>query len=1275
MNANDKHALLAKKVLLAVVAASVMGSFGVSAEAADQSTTTVLAQEQNNGNSNGDFSNGAEQKVENATYDKIIVRNKTKVTLTDSTITGRKEEHHDPEDSDGSYHGGLTHADVAAQIQNEGTQLIAKDVKFTGEVSADSGSKVQITGGSVKAGNYYYKDGTTESLATEIGARDRGIITLDNVDIQSNLGAFDGGEIHVSNSNVNAKYSIYAEGDDTKITLNSPNGTINVGELGIEADNGANITINGGNVNTSYLIADGNFNSDKDNTNTVITLNGSKNDIYTVTKDIDAENGGTIQITGGTVNAKNIIFADGEKSAITLNSTNGTINVGELGIEADNGASITVNGGNVNTSYLIADGNFNSDKDNTNTVITLNGSKNDTYTVTKGIAATNGGTIQITGGTLKADNLKNIMYGFKVPDEDKTYNTADNSIILSDKGSISTMSDQIYKNAASATQKESGEITNTGIDFKGGSLIINDAKYTQAYTNSAQAELKKQGGTKLTMTGTLVKEDTGDVIKDITVDDASQKYGSDTELDKVTAKADHNLLVGSKDNNLANKDIDGISVKQQVENGFAVGKLDLGDGYGVIITNGKEVTLGGSAGGSIITVGGKDQEVKVVVGTDKAGTKDSTGTLTIGNGAATSDTSYTLNGTVAVNKDSTLNSKGQTTITKGLQVNDGTVNVQKGMLNTTDLTVTGVSNVLGTVKADTVNVKGATLTIGNKDNAGNVTVEKANLQGGTLFLDPAWKDKGTINDASGFAVKTITDADGAYIVGQNAVLSLGADLDAAKQVFAKTRETWGKDDITSAAYIASSINMKNGSLTVDGSLTQNPAAVAANGSVHFADHSLLMVDGDKTKSTAAITGVTDVKVADSAKLYIDNAKKNTTYQIIDGSKDGWKADNVISNNKLLKFNVTDTGKNTYDVTSYSNSVKDVYGNTLLTGNVYDAALEAGGVAADFVNNASDDHYNVNDTAKISALNSAAAMSELAGIDHSMYAASNLFTDAVADHMSLASQKDHDSDIWAKYIHSKENMDGLAIAGTGSKYDTTYNGVVVGADLHKQGKATIGAALSYIDGSVEGNTLAASTKNDTTYYGASIYGSMQNDDSAIIGDISYLHGKNDITQYNSGMTLTASPKSDAFSVGVRAEKSIKAGAGKFVPYAGVRYMRLSTGNYTNSIGMHYDADDMNLWLLPVGMKYSTDIKNGSWTIRPVAEVGYVWNLGDRDATQTVGFGSASDRFGYDVTDTGYYLGRLVIEAQKGNMTYGVGYEYQKGDSVKANTWMANVNWKF
>ena len=390
-----------------------------------------------------------------------------------------------------------------------------------------------------------------------------------------------------------------------------------------------------------------------------------------------------------------------------------------------------------------------------------------------------------------------------------------------------------------------------------------------------------------------------------------------------------------------------------------------------------------------------------------------------------------------------------------------------------------------------------------------------------------------------------------------------------------------------------------GSITVDGSLTTAPTTVPANGSVKFADNSMLMVNASKISDIqAAITGVATADISANSKLYIDNAEKDKTYKIIDGTVANWNVDNILSNNKLLKFTV-DTDANT--VTTTSRSVKAAYGDAVIAGDVYDAAVRAGGVAADFVAKAADEHVNADTATQVSAFNSAAALSELAGVEHGTYAASNLFTDAISEHMSLTNEKDHDSDIWAKYIHSKENIDGLAVVGADSKYDVNYNGIVVGADLYKNGKATIGAALSYVDGSVKGNTLAARTENDATYYGVSIYGGIQNEDSAVICDISYLHGKNDITQRNSGTTLTADAKSDAFSIGVRAEKSLKAGVGKFVPYAGIRYMHLGTGNYNNSIGMSYDGDDMNLWLLPVGVKYSADVKAGSWTIRPIAEI--------------------------------------------------------------------------
>lgn len=1093
-------------------------------------------------------------------------------------------------------------------------------------------------------------------------------------------------EEHQDDQEPNVAFADIAADVSNGSTLNATNVDFTGG---IEASGGSKIILNGGSVTA------GNFydKAYKPLYSTEISADGSGSSVelnkVKIDSNLGAFDGGVLTVNDSNVNADAAIWAKG--GTINLISTDGKATytvVGEDGIEAEDGAAININGGKVKTSYLVANANTTItvknadvkaseiiDVDGENASITFEGTEKNVYTVNKGIVAENGGKIYINGGTLQDNNLKSKMYGVAT-EEGNTLNTDNKGIVLNKNGVISTMSDQIYANAASANQKESGAITNEGIDFKGGSLILNDAKYTQSYTDSAQAELKKQGATKLTMSGELVKEETGEVKTEISVGEAAEKFGSDTELDKVTAKAENNLLVGSNDSSLAGKDIAGVNVKDQVENGFAVGKLDLGAGSnGVVITNDKEVTLGGSQGGSVITVDGKDANVKVVVGTDEAGTAKTAGKLNIGNALATENTNYKLNGEIVVNKDSHLNINGQTEITDSVSLNDANINVNKGALKTADLNVAGNNQLLGAVNADKLNaVAGASLAIGNNSGAGKLTVETADLNGSMIFLDPVWNVSTGIEGASGLAVKDVTSGlNGAYVAGQNSKLSFGADLAAADAAFSRSGETWSKTGVTAGAYVDSTVDVTNGSITVDGSLTAAPTAVPANGSVKFADNSMLMVNASKISDTqAAITGVATADISANSKLYIDNAEKDKTYKIIDGTVANWNVDNILSNNKLLKFTV-DTDANT--VTTTSQSVKAAYGDAVIAGDVYDAAVLAGGVAADFVAKAADEHVNADTATQVSAFNSAAALSELAGVEYGTYAASNLFTDAISEHMSLTNEKDHDSDIWAKYIHSKENVDGLAVAGAESKYDVTYNGIVVGADLYKNGKATVGAALSYVDGSVKGNTPAARTENDATYYGASIYGGIQNEDSAVIGDISYLHGKNDITQRNSGTTLTADAKSDVFSIGVRAEKSLKAGVGKFVPYAGIRYMHLGTGNYNNSIGMSYDGDDMNLWLLPVGVQYSTDVKSGDWTIRPIAEVGYVWNMGDRDATQTVSLNGASNGFGYDVADNGSYISRFVVEAEKANVTYGLGYEYQKGDSVKANKWMANVNWSF
>lgn len=455
---------------------------------------------------------------------------------------------------------------------------------------------------------------------------------------------------------------------------------------------------------------------------------------------------------------------------------------------------------------------------------------------------------------------------------------------------------------------------------------------------------------------------------------------------------------------------------------------------------------------------------------------------------------------------------------------------------------------------------------------------------------------------------------------------------------------------------------ENATLNINSTITVAKAVI--NGDV--------VIDTDKVTG-AAITANKSATLSSSSNIILANVETGDvlTTKLFDGTASNVKELNskAVSQMKTdnLMLNVTtEDGKIVIGVADASKALPDVVLGGIVT------SLTANRIHNDFF----DDVLKSGDAAKASeALNSVANMGELAGVNHGTYSMSNQMTDAVADHLSIATHVEQDNDIWAHYIHNKEDIDGMDFGGVDGSYEAQYNGIVIGSDLYKNGKTTAGIALSYADGNINGSNFASSTKNEAEYYGASLYGRIDNGNSAILGDISYMHSDNDITQNNSAHEITASADADAFSIGIRAEQAYEAGAGKFVPYAGIRYMHLGAGDYSNSLGMEYNADDQNLWLLPVGVTYSAEVQSGDWTVKPIAEVGYVWTMGDRDTDQTVSLNGASDTFGFETADSGSFIGRLGIEAEKADVTYGLSYEYQKGDTVKANKWMVNLTYSF
>lgn len=1042
-----------------------------------------------------------------------------------------------------------------------------------------------------------------------------------------------------------------------------------------------------------------------------------------VTGDVMAEyDGAEVEITGGTFTEVEYYEYDDGHNSLIVGSDGKFVTDGYTEVHAEKGGKVTINKAVLNTG-VSAFGNdsvvkvYNSSISTKGSIfaaaggqIYLNGDANTVYSLggedvfmalTGSEDGENGdGLIEINGGTLKAENLRYLVgkddsNHWLAELKEDGYEITKGGIVLKGNGVIETKGDQIFEHGVDVSSDEavlnstSGAVTNDAISYEGGTLKLTDEKYSWNYVDSAKAALmnyQSNSATKIVMAGDLV---TDGEINEIDVDKATT-VGDDVELDKVTVNADKNLLVGSESTSLTDKEIDGVVVGDTVVNGFSAGKLNMAEGStGMVITNGKNVTLGGSVGGALITVNNVVKDVNVVVGTtdNVDDVTDNKGSFTIGNALATSNTEYKLTGSVTVNEDSALNVNGKTTVTKGVTLNSGAVNVGNGTLVNTNITANGNSTITGAAQVGTLTgAAGAVINIGNAEKAGNVTVKETALDGATVFLDPAWKDGVEIEGASKMAVAGTDNKvalDGNYVVGQNSVMSFGVDNnEKAQETFAKTGLTWGKDAITAGLYINGSVDLNGKAIVVNGSLEEVPAAAPANGTFTAAANSVVMVDGQKINGTeAAITGVTEanVDIKENSKLYINGAKKGEIYHVIDGvANKGWADENIISNNALLVF----TGKNAdnqFNVSGEYDKVANVYGTGAVEiASIVDKTLETkkeGDAAFDFFNAAANSNNNATKGAQIAAFNSVANMGELAGVNHGTYSMSNAMTDAVAHHLSLATHGEQDKDIWAHYIHNKEDVDGMDFGGVDGSYEAQYNGIVVGSDLYKNGKVTAGIALSYADGNINGSNIASSTKNDAEYYGASLYGRIDNGDSAILGDISYMHSDNDITQNNSGHEITASADADAFSIGIRAEQAYKAGAGKFVPYAGIRYMHLGAGDYSNSLGMEYNADDQNLWLLPVGVTYSAEVQSGDWTVKPIAEVGYVWTMGDRDTDQTVSLNGASDTFGFETADSGSFIGRLGIEAEKADVTYGLSYEYQKGDTVKANKWMANLTWSF
>lgn len=615
------------------------------------------------------------------------------------------------------------------------------------------------------------------------------------------------------------------------------------------------------------------------------------------------------------------------------------------------------------------------------------------------------------------------------------------------------------------------------------------------------------------------------------------------------------------------------------------------------------------------------------------GTKAEFKKMTMDNGSVLGVGSYGKVADVTVHQ---LNMKGNSTIA-----------IENGQLNSDQITM----------DKSTIDIAGVGTLIANKMTLNNTTLSLSGIQNkaATLALD---------------ADEDIQPLD----VTQNGVTVEVKDTLDMKGGMLQVND--GSKLITNQMKLAngSTVNVvgPGSSYTINGKenvMSGNAQiAVTGGGSVKLAEGAGIKAEAgtdNKVKTIITADDRSTVKLEKGSSLYIANAKKgdtvpdvSTAIQIGTEYK-GNDFDNIYGDSRRTIAKKGANGKYTFK----SNIDEISKGSPIF--NILKEADENEGKLTKFMDKALD--LGTTDAQANNALEHAAAIAEMAGVTHGTYGFAQDFSGMIADH------KGEGSGIWANYLRQDKKVDGFQVAGRKAKYDVKYNGFLIGSDLISDETSRTGIAFAYADGSHTEKDGVIGT-NDTKYYGGDVYHHFTAGGIQYKADIGFIKSDNDLEQTQLGTTIKGSVDGNAFFAGIRAEKEIALGASSLTPYAGLRYYRIHTGDFTDSLGMKHETENANLWNLPVGVEFRHEVKNGNWSLTPVAEIGYNFAMGDKDTKETVSLGNAADTFSFDIGESAF-LARLGVEAENSTWTLGGGYRYQKGSDTQSNQWYIQAGYRF
>lgn len=997
----------------------------------------------------------------------------------------------------------------------------------------------------------------------------------------------------------------------------------------------------------------------------ILTANNVNFNDKGTSNEVTTETGSTLIVNGGSITAPMRHFSADSGSTISTNGT--TITTGAWA----NNAAITLKNSKTSGTWLYAGNAFPEDE-------------NDKGDVAEGLPV---GSITIDGGTA---SVKNVLVQNK-----GQFNVTNGAVLDVTKDTSAT--DSAWEQPATGIMK-GGEIVvrawgpNTAQAEKGNSVSDPINKLDQVSTLAVNGATVKAN--KLTVEGKEAKDLNYSESAAFTAKNSTVELGSATLNSAKFYAENSQISIGDLHAENSQMSVKGdlkVSGRMEFYGGtFSADalqvKADKGDVQIIRFCDGAKAEVKEFSGdGVILDINTSDYDISKGQGAD----------VTIQQIALSNESEIQLEKGSLHSDTVKLDTKAQ------LFANNGTkAEIQKMTMDN------GSRLDVGSYDDDDMVVKeAADVTVHQLDMKGNSTIT---IENGKLNSDQITMDKSTI-DIAGVGTliankMTLNNTTLSLSGIQNEVTTLALDADEdiqpldvkqngvtveVKDTLAMNGSTLQVNDgsklITNQMKLAndSKVNVvgPGSSYTINGKenvMSGNAQiAVTGGGSVTLSEGAGIKAEADVNNKVKTIITADENSTVDVTKgsLYIANAERDgTVYDVSTAIKSGTEnkgnAFDKIYGNSRRTIAIKKDANGNY---TFKSNIDEIAKNSPIY-NILNEADQNEGKLAEFMDNALGEgtfgegmtEAQQNALAN-NALEHAAAIAEMAGVTHGTYGFAQDFSGMIADH------KGEGSGIWANYLRQDKKVDGFQVAGRKAKYDVKYNGFLIGSDLISDENSRTGIAFAYADGS-HTEKDGVTGKNDTKYYGGDVYHHFTAGGIQYKADIGFIKSDNDLEQTQLGTTIKGSVDGNAFFAGIRAEKEIALGASSLTPYAGLRYYRIHTGDFTDSLGMKHETENANLWNLPVGVEFRHEVKNGNWSLTPVAEIGYNFAMGDKDTKETVSLGNAADTFSFDIGESAF-LARFGVEAENSTWTLGGGYRYQKGSDTQSNQWYIQAGYRF